>query len=60
MQHLVQHRGIDNSVDLKHLFPTVSIARTLQRDLKALLDKGLVTVEGATHQLRLSSSGPAT
>ncbi|MBP7963667.1 MAG: Fic family protein [Caldilineaceae bacterium] len=35
---------------LETLVPGIS-RRTLQRDLKAMIEKGIVTVEGATHQL---------
>jgi DNA-binding HxlR family transcriptional regulator len=35
--------------DLEHRFPTMN-RRTLQRDLRGLIEKGLVVVEGATNQ----------
>ena len=55
MRHLVQH-GALTIQSFEALVPGVN-RRTLQRDLKALLDKGLVTVEGATHQLVYHLSG---
>ena len=36
---------------LEQLFPSVH-RRTLQRDLKGLIEKGLVVTEGATNQLK--------
>jgi DNA-binding HxlR family transcriptional regulator len=45
------HQGELTIQDLEHRFPTVN-RRTLQRDLRGLIEKGLVVVEGATNQLR--------
>ena len=39
------------------LVPDVVNRRTLQRDLKEMLDKGILAVEGATHQVVYRLSG---
>jgi Fic family protein len=49
VQHLLQH-GALTIQSFETLVPDVN-RRTLQRDLKVLLDKGLVTGEGETHLL---------
>jgi len=49
VRHLLQH-GALTIQSFEALVSGVN-RRTLQRDLKVLLNKGLVTVEGATHQL---------
>ncbi|MFO7557418.1 MAG: Fic family protein [Desulfobacterales bacterium] len=47
--HLIQH-GKLTIQDFEALCPTVN-RRSLQRDLKGMLDKNLITAEGATNQL---------
>jgi hypothetical protein len=47
--HLIQH-GKLTIQDFEALCPSVN-RRSLQRDLKGMLDKNLITVEGATNQL---------
>jgi Fic family protein len=47
--HLIQH-GKLTAQGFKNLCPEVN-RRSLQRDLKGLVDKGLLTAEGATNQL---------
>ena len=56
LHYLLQHDTLTIQ-GYETLYPDVN-RRTLQRDLKTLLDKGFVTAHGATHQLvyRLSSS----
>lgn len=56
LHYLLQH-DVLTIQGYELLYPDVN-RRTLQRDLKTLLDKGFVTAHGATHQLvyRLSSS----
>jgi predicted HTH transcriptional regulator len=45
--HLIQHGKLVIQ-EFEALFPTIN-RRSLQRDLKGMLDKGLITAEGATH-----------
>jgi len=47
--YLLQHAKLTIQ-DFEALCPEVN-RRSLQRDMKALLEKGLVTAEGATNQL---------
>ena len=47
--YLLQH-GKLTIQDFEALCPTVN-RRSLQRDLKGMLDKNLITAEGATNQL---------
>jgi Fic family protein len=47
--HIIQH-GKLTIRDFEALCPTVN-RRSLQRDLKGMLDKNLITAEGATNQL---------
>jgi len=49
--HDILHGGAVTIQNLEQRFPTVN-RRTLQRDLKSLIEKGLVVGEGATNQLR--------
>ena len=49
--HDILHGGELTIQSLEQRFPKVN-RRTLQRDLKGLIEKGLVVVEGATNQLR--------
>ncbi len=49
LRHLLLHGSLSIQV-FETLVPDVN-RRTLQRDLKVLLDKGLVEAEGATHHL---------
>ncbi len=49
LRHLLQQGSLTIQT-FEALVPDVN-RRTLQRDLKALVDKGLVVVEGSTHQL---------
>lgn len=56
LRHIIQHGSL--SIQLfESLMPNIN-RRTLQRDLKVLVDKGIVVSEGATHQLsyRLNST----
>jgi len=46
--HISEH-GSMNIQDVENLYPDVN-RRTLQRDLKVMVDKGLIISEGATHQ----------
>ena len=49
LRHLLLHGSLSIQT-FETLVPDVN-RRTLQRDLKTMLDKGLVTVEGQTHQV---------
>ena len=49
VRYLLQHEALTIQ-SFEALVPGVN-RRTLQRDLKVLLEKGVVTAEGATHQL---------
>jgi len=49
VQHILEHGSLTIQ-GLEHLCPEVN-RRTLQRDLKAMVDKGLLIAEGATNQL---------
>lgn len=49
LRYLFQH-GAMTIQDFEALYPGVN-RRTLQRDLKGLLDSGLILIEGSTHQL---------
>ena len=49
--HDILQRGELTVQDLEQRFPTVN-RRTLQRDLKGLVEKRIVVAEGATNQLR--------
>lgn len=56
LRYIVQN-GILSGYEFQALFPNIS-RRTLQRDLKALIQAGLLIAEGATNRLiyRLSDS----
>jgi predicted DNA-binding transcriptional regulator YafY len=47
--YIIEHEGLSIQIYEK-LFPAVN-RRTLQRDLKAMVDKGIFLSEGATNQL---------
>ncbi len=49
IDHILEH-GVLTIQDFEGLCPEVN-RRSLQRDLKAMLDKGLLLSEGATNQL---------
>jgi Fic family protein len=49
IQHILEHGNLTIQ-EFEHLCPEVN-RRTLQRDLKAMVDKGLLFAEGATNQL---------
>lgn len=49
IEHISEY-GTISIQDFERLYPQVS-RRTLQRDLKALVDKGLLISEGATHHM---------
>jgi len=49
MQYILRNKEMVTK-DLVEIFPDVN-RRTLQRELKGLIDKGLIISEGATHQL---------
>jgi len=49
VQYILQH-GELNIKDFEQIYTDVP-RRSLQRDLKVLVDKGLVVTEGATNQL---------
>jgi len=46
----ITERGSMNIQDVENLYPDVN-RRTLQRDLKAMIEEGLIISEGATHRL---------
>jgi hypothetical protein len=48
-RHITEHCSVTIQ-DLEKLYPNVN-RRTLQRDLKALIEEGLIKSEGATHRL---------
>ena len=48
--HYLQQNGELSIQIYEQLVPSIN-RRTLQRDLKDMLEKGIVAVEGATHQL---------
>ena len=50
LSHILEHGSLTIQ-DFEGLFPDIN-RRTLQRDLKAMVDQGLIVSEGATHQLR--------
>lgn len=47
--HILEHGSLTIQ-DFEHLHPDIS-RRSLQRDLKAMVDRGLVVAEGETHNL---------
>jgi len=47
--HILEHGSLTIQ-DFEHLYPDVN-RRSLQRDLKAMVDRGLVVSEGETHNL---------
>jgi predicted HTH transcriptional regulator len=55
--HILEHGSLTIQ-DFEHLFPKVN-RRSLQRDLKAMVDRGLIVTEGETHHLlyRLAEPG---
>jgi DeoR/GlpR family transcriptional regulator of sugar metabolism len=46
----IMHNGAVTIQEFEALFPEVT-RRTLQRDLKSMVDKGIITTDGATHHL---------
>ncbi len=50
LSHILEHGSLTIQ-DFEGLFPDIN-RRTLQRDLKAMVDQGLIVSEGETHQLR--------
>jgi len=49
LEHILEHGSLTIQ-DFEHLCPEVN-RRTLQRDLKTMLDQGLLVTEGETHHL---------
>jgi len=49
LEHILEHGSLTIQ-DFERIFPNVN-RRSLQRDLKAMIDKGLLLSEGATNQL---------
>ena len=50
LSHILEHGSLTIQ-DFESLFPNIN-RRTLQRDLKAMVEQGLIVSEGETHQLR--------
>ncbi len=50
LSHILEHGSLTIQ-DFEGLCPDIN-RRTLQRDLKAMVDQGLIVSEGKTHQLR--------
>jgi hypothetical protein len=55
LKHILEH-GIMTIQDFEHLCPDVS-RRTLQADLKVMVDQGLLISEGATNLLKYQIKG---
>ena len=53
--HILEHGSLTIQ-DFESLFPDIN-RRTLQRELEAMIDRGLIVTEGKTHQLRYRLKG---
>ena len=56
IEHILK-RGSLTIQEFQNLFPEVN-RRSLQRDLKAMVDQGLVVTQGETHHLLYRLAGP--
>lgn len=56
LSHILEHGSLTIQ-DFEHLCPEVN-RRSLQRDLKAMVDRGLIVAEGETHHLLYRLVGP--